>query len=124
MQDQSNIQSRVYIAGAGVISAIGNNVQECLASLEKGEAGMGAITMLDTIHRNQIPVAEVKLSNEALAVQMNVSPLLSRTALLSMTAAKEALQPAHIPYLSNLRTGVRPTNKVGGIAKSEQIVQT
>lgn len=124
MQDQSNIQSRVYVAGTGVISAIGNNVEECLASLEKGEAGMGGITMLDTIHRNQIPVAEVKLSNEALAARLNVSPLLSRTALLSMMAAKEALQQANIPSLSNLRTGFISANTVGGMDKSEQFFET
>lgn len=123
MQDQSNIQSRVYVAGTGVISAIGNNVEECLASLEKGEAGMGGITMLDTIHRNQIPVAEVKLSNEALAARLNVSPLLSRTALLSMMAAKEALQQANIPSLSNLRTGFISANTVGGMDKSEQFFE-
>ncbi|MBN9299811.1 MAG: beta-ketoacyl-[acyl-carrier-protein] synthase family protein [Filimonas sp.] len=117
------MQSRVYVAGTGVISAIGNNVEECLASLEKGEAGMGGITMLDTIHRNQIPVAEVKLSNEALAARLNVSPLLSRTALLSMMAAKEALQQANIPSLSNLRTGFISANTVGGMDKSEQFFE-
>src|SRR5471030_1029884 len=34
----------VYIAGLGAITAIGNNVAECLASFEKEQAGMGAIT--------------------------------------------------------------------------------
>ena len=30
----------VYVAGVGIISAIGNNVTETLASFERGQAGM------------------------------------------------------------------------------------
>ncbi len=52
------------IAGAGIISAIGNNIRECLSALESGQAGMDDIAWLDTIHRRKIPIAEVKASNE------------------------------------------------------------
>lgn len=57
----------VVIAGTGVISAIGRDVTECLASFEKGAAGMGTITYLDTVHRGHLPVAEVKADNKTLA---------------------------------------------------------
>ena len=61
------MSSKVYIAGVGIISAIGNNAEECLAALEHEDAGMNTITYLKTIHANEIPVAEVKLNNEELA---------------------------------------------------------
>src|SRR5580698_3154 len=111
----------VTIAGTGVISAIGRDVTECLASFEKGAAGMGAISYLDTIHRGQLPVAEVKADNATLAQWAGLHALpahasrtaasgrpsnreaatyatsVSRTALLSLIAAKEALDRAAIP---------------------------
>lgn len=111
--------TKVYIAGAGVISAIGNNVGECLQSLTTGKAGMGDVTLLNTVHRSQIPVAEVKLSNAELAVMTGAKPTLSRTALLSMAAAKEALQSAGIEDVAGLQTGFISANTVGGMDKSE-----
>ena len=41
----------VFIAGVGAITAIGNNVAECLSSFEKEQAGMADITYMDTVHR-------------------------------------------------------------------------
>ena len=108
----------VYIAGVGAITAIGNNVAECLSSFKKEQAGMGEITYLHTVHRNQIPVAEVKLSNKELAAIAGVYPELSRTILLSLIAAREALNDAAITDLS-LRTGFVSANTVGGMDKSE-----
>ena len=111
--------SSVYIAGAGVISGIGNNVAKHLRAFEQGDAGMGAITMLNTIHKGELPVAEVKLSNEELAAMTGLSPNTSRTALLSMVAAREALDDAAIPDFKLLRTGFVSANTVGGMDKSE-----
>jgi len=111
--------SSVYIAGAGVISGIGNNVAEHLRAFEQEEAGMDAITMLNTIHKGELPVAEVKLSNEELAVMTGLSPNTSRTALLSLVAAREALDDAAVPNFKTLRTGFVSANTVGGMDKSE-----
>jgi 3-oxoacyl-[acyl-carrier-protein] synthase-1 len=111
---------KVYIAGMGIISAIGNNVEECLAALEHENAGIDAtITYLKTIHANEIPVAEVKLNNEELALRAGWSSKISRTALLSIIAAKEALNDAAIEGIEELRTGFISANTVGGIDKSE-----
>ena len=88
------MREKVYIAGMGIISAIGNDVGECLAALEQGDAGIDTITYLKTIHASEIPVAEVKLSNDELAQRAGWSSKISRTALLSIIAAKEALNDA------------------------------
>src|SRR6201996_8253170 len=113
------MSSSVYVAGLGVISGIGNNVTEHLAAFEREEAGMGDITMLNTIHKGKLPVAEVKLSNEELAEMTGLSVVNSRTTLLSLAAAQEALKDAGIPDLKVWRTGFVSANTVGGMDKSE-----
>ncbi|TSJ39391.1 beta-ketoacyl-[acyl-carrier-protein] synthase family protein [Mucilaginibacter corticis] len=109
----------VYIAGVGIITAIGNNVAENLAAFQQEKAGMGDITLLNTIHRGNLPVAEVKLGNEALAQLAGISSKLSRTKLLSLVAAREALNDAAIPGFADLRSGFVSANTVGGMDKSE-----
>ncbi len=112
--------SSVFIAGLGAISAIGNRLSECLDALEHGHAGMGEMHWLDSVHRGKLPVAEVKLDNAALAGLAGLSAGISRTALLSMIAAREALQDAGIENMNRLRTGFISANTVGGMDKSEQ----
>ncbi|HLZ86966.1 MAG TPA: beta-ketoacyl-[acyl-carrier-protein] synthase family protein [Puia sp.] len=114
----------LYIAGMGVISAIGNNVEECLDALEHERAGMGRIDHLQTIHRDQIPVAGVPASNEELASLTGVSPLVSRTALLSLVAATEALASSGLETGSHWRIGMVAANTVGGMDKTEHFFRS
>ncbi|MFN8307299.1 MAG: beta-ketoacyl-[acyl-carrier-protein] synthase family protein [Ferruginibacter sp.] len=110
----------VFIAGTGVISAIGNNVTECLDALENGRAGIGPMTRLDSVHKNRLPVAEVKLSNEELASRTGGLPAIkSRTALLSLAAAQEAIRHSGIEDLAAWRCGFISANSVGGMDKTE-----
>jgi 3-oxoacyl-(acyl-carrier-protein) synthase len=124
----------VFVAGVGVISAIGNDVAECLFALEAGRAGMADIAYLETRHRQKIPVAEVKLSNAELSDRargstgmgrgsMDRFARISRTALLSLIAAREALQDARIDpssLPSPIRIGFISANTVGGMEKGEE----
>ncbi|HEX9512874.1 MAG TPA: beta-ketoacyl-[acyl-carrier-protein] synthase family protein [Puia sp.] len=122
--------SDIFVAGLGAISAIGNDVAECLYALENRQAGIAGITYLETVHRQQLPVAEVKLSNEELALRAGVSPKISRTALLSLLAARAALDHAGINNegigdagtdgRASWRTGFVSANTVGGMDKTEQ----
>lgn len=113
------MSEQVYVAGLGVISAIGNNVAENLHALEHAQAGMGQMSLLNSIHKDRLPVAEVKLSNEQLAQRAGLSSEKSRTALLSMVAAKEALANAAIENLQQYRVGFISANSVGGMDKTE-----
>jgi len=110
----------VYIAGLGVISAIGNNVAESLDSFRNQKAGMTGISMLDTIHRDSLPVAEVKLANHELAELGGLAPVLPRTALLSMVAARQALDDSGFQLNSNVRSGFISANTTGGMDLSEK----
>ncbi len=110
----------VFIAGLGAISAIGNNVAECLDSLESGKAGMGHMHFFDSLHRDKLPVAEVKISNEDLSKLSGLPQTKSRTAHLSLIAAREAINDACIENIASLRTGFISANSVGGMDKSEK----
>ena len=118
--------SPVAVAGAGLISSIGNDINACLSALANGQAGMDEITWLDTAHRHRIPVAEVKCSNARLAELAGVAPgsspgalSISRTAMLGLIAAREALEKAAIPNFTALRTGIVSANTVGGMDRTE-----
>lgn len=111
-------EKTVYISGLGVVSAIGNNVGENLDALVSGRAGMEAMQRLQSVHKNTLPVAEVKVSNDVLAGIAGLPAEISRTALLSAVAAKEAVADAGIE-LSAWRTGFISANSVGGMDKTE-----
>jgi len=113
------MSASVLIAGAGVISAIGNNIAESLDALESGKAGMGDMHWLDSSHHGKLPVAEVNLSNKLLAERSGLPATITRTALLSTIAAKEALADSAIENFHELRTGFISANTVGGMDKSE-----
>ncbi|XHR94484.1 beta-ketoacyl synthase N-terminal-like domain-containing protein [Mucilaginibacter sp. UC70_90] len=113
------MEQPVFIAGVGVISAIGNTVAQNLLSLEQEKTGIAPIQYLDTEHRDEFPVGEVKLSNDELAEMSGFKPGISRTAMMSLIAAKEALADTGLAKLSALRTGFISANTVGGMDKTE-----
>ncbi len=114
----------VFIAGTGIISAIGNNVAQCLDALENSRAGMGTMTHLNSAHKQRLPVAEVKLRNDELAQMAGLPKTKSRTALLSLVAAKEALSNSGIEDITPWRTGFLSANSVGGMDKTEDFFRT
>ena len=109
----------IYIAGLGIISAIGNNIDETIASFENHISGVGAIKYLETIHKDIFPLAEVKLSNEELAHLLGVDTSLSRTILLSYYAARQAFDTIQGEALQKLRIGFISATSVGGMDKTE-----
>ncbi len=115
------MSKRVYITGIGIICAIGNNVIETLASLLTSSSGIGKITHLHTIHQGTIPMAEVKRSTEQLLEQTGNAgrKQFTRTALLGIAAAKEAIISAGIEDISEFKTGLISATTVGGMDRSE-----
>lgn len=111
--------NQVFVIGAGVISAIGNSYSECLSSLMHCRSGIAALTTLDSIHKGKLPVGEVKLSNEALAEATGGNPALTRTALLGLHAAQEAVKDSKLPDLGAWRVGLLSATTVGGMDKTE-----
>jgi 3-oxoacyl-[acyl-carrier-protein] synthase I len=113
------MNSQSFVAGMGIVSAIGNDLHSNYKSLCDERAGIGEMIWLPSAHKNDLPVAEVKSSNEQLADATGLSSRLPRTALLSCIAAREALQDAGWEKNTPLRTGFISANTVGGMDKTE-----
>jgi len=115
------MSDKVFVTGIGIISAIGNDVSEVLKSIYLKKSGLGFSSYIDTIYKNEIPVAEVKLSNSELIekISNHSSQLYTRTALLGLIAAKEAIKNAQIENISEARTGLISATSVGGMDRSE-----
>lgn len=115
---------RVVITGMGIISAIGNDVQENYASLIRGRHGIGSVSHLETLHKDDIPVAEIKLSNDQLAelAGFAYADRTSRTSLLAMIAAKQAFHAALTTYGmgAGSDTALISSTTVGGMDKTEK----
>jgi 3-oxoacyl-(acyl-carrier-protein) synthase len=114
----------VFVAGLGIISAIGNNLSENLESLILEKTGISRMEWLDSVHRPDLPVAEVKFSNDRLAAQTGISAKSPRTALLSAIAAGEALENAGWNKSLAERTGFISANTVGGMDKTEHFFKS
>jgi len=111
----------VAITGMGIISAIGNNVIENYTSLVSGQSGISKISHIDTIHADEIMVGEIKTSNTEFEQQLNLSEnSFSRSPILGIIAAKEALAQANILDINDYKTGLISSTTVGGMDKSEQ----
>ncbi|HVI47600.1 MAG TPA: beta-ketoacyl-[acyl-carrier-protein] synthase family protein [Chitinophaga sp.] len=113
------MSEKVWIAGGGVICGIGLNLRECLQSFRRMEPGMTTMQYLSSIHRNTLPVAEVKADNATLADMARLPEHISRTALLSLIAAREAWQSSGLGDISAYRVGFVSGNTVGGMDKTE-----
>jgi 3-oxoacyl-(acyl-carrier-protein) synthase len=115
---------RVVVTGMGIISAIGNGVAENLSSLKHSKHGVGPIKLLNTIHKGELPAAEIGLSNEELGAIAGVDKpeLFSRTTLLGLVAAKQAYESGITRYgpSDNSRTAVVSATTVGGMDKTEK----
>jgi 3-oxoacyl-(acyl-carrier-protein) synthase len=108
----------VYVAGAGAICAIGNDLPEILRAFQSKTSGITSITGLDTVHKGVLPVGEVKFSNKDLAAKLKCKPV-TRTALLGIHAAKEAIGNAALKNLSRYRVGFISATTVGGMDLTE-----
>jgi len=106
----------------GIISSIGNNVEENFISLRSGKHGISDIEMFETRHTGAIKTGEIKLSNEELAekLQLDEDNNVTRTSLLGMIAAKEAVESAGISDINGYRTGLISSTSVGGMDITEK----
>ncbi|MBL7858697.1 MAG: beta-ketoacyl-[acyl-carrier-protein] synthase family protein [Cyclobacteriaceae bacterium] len=113
------MKTRVHVVGAGVISAIGNSQAESLEAFRQETSGIGYMTVLDSIHKNKLPVGEVRLTNQQLSERTGAGAELTRTALLGLHAAQEAKHDSGISSWSQWRTGFISGTTVGGMDKTE-----
>lgn len=117
------MSENVWIAGGGVICGIGQNLEQCLDAFEKMQPGMATMQHLHSVHAQTFPVVEVKAGNEELAKRAGLPAHLSRTALLSLIAAKEAWESTGLGDIAQYRVGFVSANTVGGMDKTEHFFE-
>ncbi len=112
----------VAVTGMGIISSIGNNVEENYLSLINKKQGIDKIQKINTIHKEAIKVGEIHFSNDELVKMLGLPKdnNYSRTAMLGEVAAKEALKSAQITDVNKYRTGLISATSVGGMDMTEQ----
>lgn len=121
---------KIYVTGLGVVSGIGIGVSENMEALRQGKHGIGKVTLFPTVL--DVPVSEVKRSNEELKQLLSIpsQQTISRTALLGMVAAKEALEDSRLnllvsrPSQQSLRIGFISATSVGGMDLSEHFYES
>ena len=113
---------RVFVTGVGIISAIGNNCKEAGDALTGLKSGIRKISLLETIYKEELPVAEVNANPGELKEMAEVGGKrhFSRTSLLGLVAAKQALSQSHSADLKDYRNGLISATTVGGMDRSEQ----
>jgi 3-oxoacyl-(acyl-carrier-protein) synthase len=116
------LPKRIFITGCGIITSIGNNLEENLLSLKSGRTGIGKIRLLETIHRDTLPAGEIGLTDEELAAMLGIEYRdgITRTALLGMIAANEAVRNAGCTMHDGKRTGFISGSTVGGMVATEK----
>ena len=107
----------IAVRGIGIISALGNGAGETLAALRAGRSGIGKPTLFRSAV--DVPVGEVRRDNRALGELLGIpareTP--SRTALLGMIAAAQAVADAAIPAAA--RVALVSGTSVGGMDLTE-----
>lgn len=114
------MMEQIVITGAGIVSAIGNNMEETLLSLLNQQTGIGPIKYLKTGHR-EFPVGEVKMSDEEMKQRLGIThEPTTRTSLMGMLALREALDDARLLEKQENPVVLVSGTTVGGMDKSEQ----
>jgi len=112
----------VAITGMGIISSIGNSVEENYDALLNSQAGITTIENIATVHVDVIKVGEIKKTNQELMDELSLGKdnNFSRTAMLGTIAAKQAVKNAAITSINEYKTGLISATSVGGMDMTER----
>ncbi len=112
----------IAITGMGIISAIGNNVAENESSLLESRHGIKKYSVTDPLIHQEKWVGEILKSNEDFysELDLNSNEAFTRSTLLGLTAAKEAVRSAGLNLNDGLKTGLISATTVGGMDATEK----
>ena len=90
--------NRIAITGIGVVSPVGNNLEEYWQALVEGRSGIGPITSIPTERLNIRIAAEVKNHVPEQNFDARIVPLLDRFAQFAVIAARHAVSDAGLIF--------------------------
>ncbi len=113
---------RVFVTGAGVVSPVGNNVEDCWRNLVDGKSGAGPITRFDASDYETRFACEVKDFTFEGIIDRKDAKRMDRFVQFAVVASHEALRSAglgdHIPDPE--RIGVIVGSGIGGMETFEE----
>jgi len=112
----------IAITGMGIISAIGMNVRENEFSLLNNRHGIKKYSVKNNLIHQEKLVGEILRSDEEFYSELNLNPekAFTRSTLLGLKAAKEAVQSANLDLNDGLSTGFISATTVGGMDATEK----
>jgi len=116
------LKHRAVITGMGVISPVGNHLDEFWNNLIDGKSGIGLLTRFDTTNLPTKVAAEVKNFEPTDWVNKKESRHMDRFAQFAMAAAKMALQDSGLDLekVDKERAGVVMGCGIGGVTTFEE----
>jgi len=119
----SNGTRRVVITGMGMVSPLGNNVEDSWAGLIAAKSGAGPITQFDPAGFTSTFAAEVKNLDLSLYVEHKAGRRMDRFTHLALAAAKQAQQNSGIDVSTDAeRMGAAIATGIGGLKSFESCV--
>lgn len=112
------METGVVVTGIGMVSSLGVGVGQTIGMMRQGRSGISSCpSVLKTGHR--LPVGELAMTNRELHALAEIPEAchLSRTALLGILAAREALADAQVDRTK--RVGLVSATSVGGMDLTE-----
>ncbi len=115
---------RIFVTGLGVITSIGDTLEENRTSLTEGKCGVRKAELLDTRYTELLPLAEIKQSDEQLKDKFGIAEkTANRTSLISLHAMDEAIEDARLnsATLTSEKTALINANTVGGMSFTNEL---
>lgn len=112
----------ICITGYGVITALGNNAHQNFSALKQGRHGVSKLELIESIHKNELLVGEIKLTNDELKAKADLKKVSvnTRGTLLAIIAVKEAIKQAKLTPQQLENTALISGTSVGGMDLFEQ----
>ncbi|HCE42774.1 MAG TPA: beta-ketoacyl-[acyl-carrier-protein] synthase II [Lentisphaeria bacterium] len=115
---------RVVVTGTGIISCVGNNVQDFWDSLINGRSGIGPVTRFDVSRYRTRIAGEVKNFSVVNYMSEKEARRLDMFCHYGIAASDEAIKNAGIPQklegMDPTRVGVLASSGIGGMQTFEQ----
>ncbi len=116
--------SRIAVTGLGVISALGNTLEENHSRLKKSDSGLTSLELFKTRYANSLRFGEIKRETAELKDFLKTpNSDITRTTLLALHAAKEALHDSGLDEkeISSSRTALISGSTVGGMCLTDEL---
>jgi len=119
------MKERVVVTGMGVITPVGNNVDDFWSSVKAGKTGFGKITAFDASNFKTSLAAEVKNFNVADYMDKRAARRMELFSQYAVAASKEAIENAGLDMEKEdlFRVGVCVSSSVGSLQAMEKEIK-